>query len=152
MLVHFVKSTCLYSVNPFSTLFSADIQHNCPILFGIWRPYFPPWLAFRFSIKKWLHLHFQGKWPLSPSSFEQLSFSLRSILQNEWKSQIKSAGLIVQLSNSASGWLAEFSRLQPQLHFIQLRHQFQLLLLCSDTSKNMIKIILPFFVNKCQFL
>ena len=24
---------CLYSVNPFSTLFSANIQHNCPILF-----------------------------------------------------------------------------------------------------------------------
>ena len=51
------------------------------------------------------------------------------------KSQIKSAGLIVQLSNSASGWLAEFSRLQPQLHFIQLQHQLELLLLCSDTSK-----------------
>ena len=33
VLVHFVKSACLYSVNPFSTLFSANIQHNCPILF-----------------------------------------------------------------------------------------------------------------------
>ena len=85
VLLHLVKSSCPNSVNPFSTLFSADIQHNCPILFCICRPYFPPWLAFRFSIKKWLHLHFQGKWPLSPSSFEQLSFSLRFILQNEWK-------------------------------------------------------------------
>ena len=85
VLLHLVKSSCPNSVNPFSTLFSADIQHNCPILFCTCRPYFPPWLAFRFSIKKWLHLHFQGKWPLSPSSFEQLSFSLRFILQNEWK-------------------------------------------------------------------
>ena len=33
VLGHFVKSACLYSVNPFSTLFSANIQHNCPILF-----------------------------------------------------------------------------------------------------------------------
>ena len=135
VLLHLVKSSCPNSVNPFSTLFSADIQHNCPILFCICRPYFPPWLAFRFSIKKWLHLHFQGKWPLSPSSFEQLSFSLRFILQNEWKCQIQSAGLIVQLSNSASGWLAELSRLHSQLHFIKLQHQLEPLLLCSDTSK-----------------
>ena len=85
VLLHLVKSSCPNSVNPSSTLFSADIQHNCPIFFCICRPYFPPWLAFRFSIKKWLHLHFQGKWPLSPCSFEQLSFALRFILQNEWK-------------------------------------------------------------------
>ena len=80
VLLHLVKSSCPNSVNPFSTLFSADIQHNCPILFCICWPYFPPWLAFRFSIKKWLHLHFQGKWPLLPSSFGQLSFSLRFAL------------------------------------------------------------------------
>ena len=85
VLLHFVKSPCLNSVKLFSTLFSADIQHNWPILFCICRPYFPLWLAFRFSIRKWLDLHFQGKWPLSPSSFEHLSFSLRFILQNEWK-------------------------------------------------------------------
>ena len=65
---------------------------------------------------------------------------------------MKSAGIITLMSDPHCGWLAELSRLQPQLHFIQLRHQFQLLLLCSDTSKNMIKIILPFFVNKCHFL
>lgn len=80
VLLHLVKSSCPNSVNPFSTLFSADIQHNCPILFYVCRPYFPPWLAFRFSIKKWLHLHFRGKWPLLPSSFKQLSFSLRFAL------------------------------------------------------------------------
>ena len=79
VLLHFVKSPCLNSVNPFSTLFSADIQHNCPILFCFCRTYFPPWLAFRFSIPKWLTLHFQGKWPLVPSSFEQMSFSHRFI-------------------------------------------------------------------------
>ena len=127
VLLHFVKSPCLNSVNPFSTLFSADMQHNCPILICICRTYFPPWLAFRFSVQKWLHLHFRGEWPLSPSRFEQLSFSRGFILQNECKSQIKSAGLIVQLSNSASGCLADFSTLQPQLHFIQLQHQLEIL-------------------------
>ena len=35
--LHFVKSA-FYSVNPFSTLFSANIQHNCQILYCI-RPY-----------------------------------------------------------------------------------------------------------------
>ena len=52
VLLHFVKSPCLNSVNPFSTLFSADIQHNCPILLCICRTYFRPRLAFRFSIQK----------------------------------------------------------------------------------------------------
>ena len=33
VLVHFVKSECLYSVNHFSTFFSENNQHNCPILF-----------------------------------------------------------------------------------------------------------------------
>ena len=33
VLLHLVKSSCPNSVNPFSTLFSADIQHNCPIFF-----------------------------------------------------------------------------------------------------------------------
>ena len=61
-------------------------------------------------------------------------------------------GIITLMSDSLCGSRAELRRIQPQLHFIQLQHQFQLLLLCSDTSKNMIKIILPFFVNKCQFL
>ena len=42
VLLHFVKSPCPKSVNPFSTLFPADIQHNCPILFCICRTYFPP--------------------------------------------------------------------------------------------------------------
>ena len=51
VLLHLVKSSCPNSVNPFSTLFSVDIQHNCPILFCICRPYFPPWQAFWFSIK-----------------------------------------------------------------------------------------------------
>ena len=32
VLLHFVKSPCLNSVNPLSTLFSTNIQHNCPIL------------------------------------------------------------------------------------------------------------------------
>ena len=41
VLVHLVKSACLYSVNPFSTLFSANIQHDCPILFGICPTYLP---------------------------------------------------------------------------------------------------------------
>ena len=65
---------------------------------------------------------------------------------------MKSAGIITLMSDPLCGWLTELSRIQPQLHFIQLRHQFQLLLLCSDTSKNMIKIILPFFVNKTIFV
>ena len=126
VLLHLVKSSCPNSVNPFSTLFSVDIKHNCPILSCICRIYSPPWLAFRFSIQKWLHLHFQGKWPLSPSSFEQMSFSLRFSLEKEWKCQIKLASLIVQHSNSASGWLAQFSRFQPQKHFIKLQHQLEI--------------------------
>ena len=36
-------------------------------------------------------------------------------------------------------WLPELCRLQPQLYCIQLQHQFQLLLLCSDTGKNIIE-------------
>ena len=35
LLLHFVKSACFYSVNPFSALFSANIQHDCQILFCI---------------------------------------------------------------------------------------------------------------------
>ena len=89
VLVHFVKSACLYSVNPFSTLFSANIQHNCPILFGICPTYLPAGLAFRFSFQKQLHLHFQGKWPLAPSSFEwtNVLFSLLCLESYwiEWK-------------------------------------------------------------------
>ena len=38
------------------------------------------------------------------------------------------------MSDPHCGWLAELSRLQPQLHFIQLQHQLELLLLCSDMS------------------
>ena len=48
---------------------------------------------------------------------------------------MKSAGIITLMPDPHCGWLAEFSRLQPQLHFIQLQHQLELLLLCSDTSK-----------------
>ena len=59
---------------------------------------------------------------------------------------MKSAGIITLMSDPLCGWLAELSRLQPQLHFIQLRHQFQLLLLCSDTSKNMMN----FFTIFCK--
>ena len=69
VLVHFVKSACLYSVNPFSTFFSANNQHNCPILFCMCPTYLPAGLAFRFSFQKQLHLHFWGKWPLAPSIF-----------------------------------------------------------------------------------
>ena len=69
MLVHFVKFSCLYSVNPFSTFFSANNQHNCPILFCMCPTYLPAGLAFRFSFQKQLHLHFWGKWPLAPSIF-----------------------------------------------------------------------------------
>ena len=75
VLLHLVKSSCPNSVNPFSTLFSADIQHNCPILFGICPTYLPAGHAFRFSFQKQLHLHFQGKWPLAPSSFERMCYS-----------------------------------------------------------------------------
>ena len=134
--MHFVKSACLYSVNPFSTFFSANNQHNCPILFCICPTYLPAGLAFRFSFQKQLHLHCQGKWPIAPSIFERMSYSHRFILQNY---QMKSAGIITLMSDPHCGWLAELSRLQPQLHFIQLRHQFQLLLLCSDTGKNIIE-------------
>ena len=122
VLVHFVKSAWLYSVNPFSTLFSANIQRNCPILFCTCPTYLPAGLAFRFSIQKQPNLVVQGKLPPAPSNFEWMSYSYRYI-------QIKSAGLIVILSNSVSvsGWFAEFSRLQlqlqPQLQFIQLQHQ-----------------------------
>ena len=117
-------------------LFSANIQHNCPILFGICPTYLPAGLAFRFSFQKQLHLHFQGKWPLSPSSFERLSYSQRFILQNY---QMKSAGIMTLMLDHLCDWLPELCRLQPQLYFIQLQHQFQLLLLCSDTGKNMIE-------------
>ena len=58
VLVHFVKSACLYSVNPFSTFFSANNQHNFPILFCMCPTYLPAGLAFRFSFQKQLHLHF----------------------------------------------------------------------------------------------
>ena len=67
--MHFVKSACLYSVNPFSTFFSANNQHNCPILFCMCPTYLPAGLAFRFSFQKQLHLNFWGKWPLAPSIF-----------------------------------------------------------------------------------
>ena len=52
VLVHFVKSAFLYSKNPFSTLFSANIQHSCPILFCICPTELPAGLAFRFSFQK----------------------------------------------------------------------------------------------------
>ena len=61
VLVHFVKSECLYSVNHFSTFFSDNNQHNCPILFCMYPTYLPAGLAFRFSFQKQLHLHFWGK-------------------------------------------------------------------------------------------
>ena len=61
---------------------------------------------------------------------------------------MKSAGIIPLLSDPLCGWLAELSRLQPQLHFIQLQHQFPLLLLCSDTSKNVIKNHFTSFFKK----
>ena len=85
---------------------------------------------------KRLHLHFKGKKLLLASSFEQMSYSHRFILQNY---QMKSRGIITLMSDPLCGWRAELRRLQPQLHFIYLLNQFQLLLLCSDTSKNMIK-------------
>ena len=43
---------------------------------------------------------------------------------------MKSAGIITLMSDPHCGWLAELSRLQPQLHFIQLQPQLELLLLC----------------------
>ena len=52
VLMHFVKSACLYSINPFSILFSANIQHNYPILFCICPTELPAGLAFRFSFQK----------------------------------------------------------------------------------------------------
>ena len=61
VLVHFVKSECLYSVNPFSAFFSSNNRHNCPILFCICPKYLPAGLALRFSFQKHIHLHFQGK-------------------------------------------------------------------------------------------
>ena len=65
---------------------------------------------------------------------------------------MKSAGIIPLLSDPLCGWLAELSRLQPKLHFIQLQHQFELLLLCSDTSKNMKKKkIITISCEKIQF-
>ena len=51
VLVHFVKSACLYSVNFFSTFFSANNQHNCPILFCICPTYLPAGLPLRFPSK-----------------------------------------------------------------------------------------------------
>ena len=144
MLLHLVKSSCPNSVNPFSTLFSADIQHNCPILFCICRPYFPPWLAFRFSIKKWLHLHFQGKWPLSPSSFEQLSFSLRFALPiNKAKPYQRRFRTFL---------LAWFGMIVSSLYavFIHFANKNKLKKSIMQLSKNMIKIILPFFVRKTK--
>ena len=63
MLVHFVKSTCLYSVNPFSTLFSANIQHNYPILFGICSTFLPAGLAFRFPSKSNYIFFFRESYP-----------------------------------------------------------------------------------------
>ena len=65
-----------------------------------------------------------------------MSYSHIFILQNY---QMKSPDIITLMSDPLCGWRAELRRLQPQLHFIQLRHQFQLLLLCSDTGKNMIE-------------
>ena len=78
--------------------------------------------------------------------------SLKTVRRISQNYQMKSAGIMTLMLDPLCDWLPELYRLQPQLYFIQLQHQFQLLLLCSDTSKNMIKIILPFFVNKCQFL
>ena len=109
VLVHLVKSACLYSVNPFSTLFSANIQHNCPILFGICPTYLPAGLAFRFSFQKQLHLHFQGKWPLAPSSFERMSYSHRSFLQNIKWNQLVSPLLCLILFGSSFLNSADFS-------------------------------------------
>ena len=47
VLVHFMKSAWLYSVNPFSTLFSANIQRNCPILFCTCPTYLPAGLVMK---------------------------------------------------------------------------------------------------------
>ena len=92
--------------------------------------------AANFDKRKFLRhpvdLQFQGKWPLAPSSFERLSYSQRFILQNY---QMKSAGIMSLMLGSLYDWLPELCRLQPQLYFIQLQHQFQLLLLCSDRQK-----------------
>ena len=115
------SSACLYSVNPFSTLFSANIQQNCPILL-----YMPNLLTSRTSTSFFL-----------PSfSFERLSYFQRFILQNH---KMKSAGIMTLMLDHLCDWFPELCRLQPQLYFIQLQHQFQLLLLCSDTGKNIIE-------------
>ena len=90
VLLHFVKSTCLSNANPFSTLFSANIQNYCPILFCTCPRYLPAGQAFRFSFQKQQHLHFQGNWPLAPSSFERICYSYRFILQKERNRQTKS--------------------------------------------------------------
>ena len=47
VLVHFAKSAWLYSVNPFSALFSANIQRNCPILFCTCPTYLPAGLVMK---------------------------------------------------------------------------------------------------------
>ena len=62
--------------------------------------------------------------------------------------QMKSPDIITLMSDPLCGWRAELRRLQPQLHFIQLQHQFMLLLLCSDTSKNVIKNYFTIFCKK----
>ena len=126
VLVHFVKSACLYSVNPFSTFFSANNQHNFPILFL----YVPDLLTSRTGISFFL----SGK----------VTFSATYLKANELFSQIYSPKLSNEISwyhdsfmlDPLCDWLPELYRLQPQLYFIQLQHQFQLLLLCSDTGKN----------------
>ena len=61
---------------------------------------------------------------------------------------MKSPGIIPLMSDPLCGLRAELRRLQPQLRFIQLQHQFVLLLLCSDTSKNVIKNYFTIFCKK----
>ena len=77
--MHSVKFACLYSVNPFSTIVSVNILHYIHF-FCMCPTYLTAGLAFRFPSKSIsFSYHFQGKWPLAPSSFEQMSFSHRFI-------------------------------------------------------------------------
>ena len=133
VLGHFVKSAWLYSVQILSVHFSQPISSIIAQFFCICPIYLPAGLALRFSFQKQKHINFQGKWPLAPFSFERLSYSQRFILQNY---QMKSAGIMTLMLDHLCDWFPELCRLQPQLYFIQLQHQFQLLLLCSDTGKN----------------
>ena len=56
---YFVKSATagVYCINPQYT-FSANIQHNFPMLFCISPTYLPAGLAFRSSFQKQIYLHF----------------------------------------------------------------------------------------------